>query len=583
MYNDIEVFQLLSSYLHRELASYGQLACKYDIEWPQREASETPMPDPAEESEMDEQALESLLEATDGLVAQYLPNGGIEALTEPAMPSTEGSAPPVDSQPNGIEDGAETSTPAPNGIGDSHMSDTHDLFAEIEHQTQEYVRTTLSNLSPTPYQPTVPQPTGGTVNHQTPYLSHLQQHTQNSHPPPSHYFGYPPLDASRRADGEEPGPLPPTQSLPSAVLYDRARQAALSKNTNPQRREGGSSTRRPWTQDEEKALMMGLDKVQGPHWSQILSLYGPGGSISNILKDRSQVQLKDKARNLKLFFLKSNSEMPYYLQAVTGELKTRAPGQAARKEAEEKARQKSEEIQVRPPSALAMTSGLQSSPQSQPQASPVNAHPFHDLNHLAQATAAPATSTAPKPTLTPNQAQQAASATAHPAPSATSPVRSEVQSQSTASYNAPAATATASQGPTTPTVAAPYTPTYTPPISQPQSQPHTQPQTPASYTPTQSFTPTQPPPIDSPQVKAEEPLAELAQHMAAEEAAAAAAATAVSAAGSVHETSVANTELPDASHPPLLQDPFEDHDDLKDAALMQSLRELEAYSGTSVS
>ncbi|CRK46753.1 hypothetical protein BN1723_020140, partial [Verticillium longisporum] len=87
---------------------------------------------------------------------------------------------------------------------------------------------------------------------------------------------------------EESGPLPPSQSLPSAMLYDRARQAALSKNTNPQRREGGSSTRRPWSQEEEKALMTGLDKVQGPHWSQILSLYGAGGSISNILKDRSQ-------------------------------------------------------------------------------------------------------------------------------------------------------------------------------------------------------------------------------------------------------------------------------------------------------
>ena len=77
--------------------------------------------------------------------------------------------------------------------------------------------------------------------------------------------------------------------------------------------------------------MAGLDLVKGPHWSQILTLFGPHGTISDILKDRTQVQLKDKARNLKLFFLKTNSEMPYYLQAVTGELKTRAPTQAARK------------------------------------------------------------------------------------------------------------------------------------------------------------------------------------------------------------------------------------------------------------
>jgi hypothetical protein len=83
--------------------------------------------------------------------------------------------------------------------------------------------------------------------------------------------------------------------------------------------------------------MAGLDRVKGPHWSQILALYGEKGTINNILEDRNQVQLKDKARNLKLFFLKSRIEVPYYLQSVTGELKTRAPSQAARKEAEEKA------------------------------------------------------------------------------------------------------------------------------------------------------------------------------------------------------------------------------------------------------
>ncbi|KAM7204762.1 Telomere repeat binding factor (TRF) domain containing protein [Rhypophila sp. PSN 637] len=136
--------------------------------------------------------------------------------------------------------------------------------------------------------------------------------------------------------------LPPNQSADSAVLYERARQAAVAKSTNSARREGLTSTRRPWTPDEEKALMAGLDMVKGPHWSQILQLFGPNGTHSSILKDRTQVQLKDKARNLKLFFLKTNSEMPYYLQTVTGELKTRAPSQAARKEAEEKARLDSE-------------------------------------------------------------------------------------------------------------------------------------------------------------------------------------------------------------------------------------------------
>jgi len=79
-------------------------------------------------------------------------------------------------------------------------------------------------------------------------------------------------------------------------------------------------TRRPWTSDEEAALLVGLATVAGPHWSQILALYGATGSISNILRDRSQVQLKDKARNLKLSYLKAGKEVPSELRGVTGSL-----------------------------------------------------------------------------------------------------------------------------------------------------------------------------------------------------------------------------------------------------------------------
>ena len=128
----------------------------------------------------------------------------------------------------------------------------------------------------------------------------------------------------------------PAQSAPTQVLYERARNAATTKSSPSNRRSGTPSQRRPWTSDEENSLMAGLDRVKGPHWSQILAMFGPGGTINEVLKDRNQVQLKDKARNLKLFFLKSGIEVPYYLQFVTGELKTRAPGQAAKNEAKEK-------------------------------------------------------------------------------------------------------------------------------------------------------------------------------------------------------------------------------------------------------
>ncbi|KAI9881736.1 MAG: TTAGGG repeat binding factor, partial [Watsoniomyces obsoletus] len=72
-------------------------------------------------------------------------------------------------------------------------------------------------------------------------------------------------------------------------------------------------------------------------------MYGPGGTINESLKDRNQVQLKDKARNLKLFFLKAGIEVPYYLKYVTGDLKTRAPGQAERQEARERERLQNED------------------------------------------------------------------------------------------------------------------------------------------------------------------------------------------------------------------------------------------------
>ena len=56
--------------------------------------------------------------------------------------------------------------------------------------------------------------------------------------------------------------------------------------------------------------MEGLDRVQGRHWIDILS--------DEKLKERTELQLKDKARSLKLFFLKAGVEVPYYLKEVTG-------------------------------------------------------------------------------------------------------------------------------------------------------------------------------------------------------------------------------------------------------------------------
>ncbi len=160
----------------------------------------------------------------------------------------------------------------------------------------------------------------------------------------------------------------PSQPTSTLEQYKRARKAASTKTlTDSTQKQGLASTRRPWTDVEENALLDGLDKVEGPHWSQILALYGKGGSLGEQLKDRNQVQLKDKARNLKLFFLKSSTKVPIHLQAVTGDLKTRAPTQAQRKENEARQKANAAEEQTRFESIMVLGRGLKDHDNSNPQ------------------------------------------------------------------------------------------------------------------------------------------------------------------------------------------------------------------------
>ncbi|KAG6063592.1 hypothetical protein E4U32_001062 [Claviceps aff. humidiphila group G2b] len=321
------------------------------------------------DADLDLDDLSSFFEKTaSGLVQNALAGltdetaaGGNSAAAAPAGGDTSAEAGNMEDK----SDGAATSQS--NGPKIDLMTDYKELEALVAESTSNYVKTTLHGLSPVPYQPTVPTSTAESMASHLPYLAQLQHHQAQN--PYYTYTHSPPLPPHPTEHQQVPAPgetLPPNQTFSSAILYDKARQAALSKTSAHTRREGLHSTRRPWTQEEEKALMAGLDMVKGPHWSQILTLFGQNGTISDILRDRTQVQLKDKARNLKLFFLKTNSEMPYYLQAVTGELKTRAPTQAARKEAEERARLNSEEDQAKLQGIMALAGGLQHPPQRTP-------------------------------------------------------------------------------------------------------------------------------------------------------------------------------------------------------------------------
>lgn len=126
---------------------------------------------------------------------------------------------------------------------------------------------------------------------------------------------------------------PPSRTTPPISAHGSGRQPSLpapklAGNATATSSPSASTTRQPWTKPEEDALLAGLGRVSGPHWSQILALYGRGGSVSEVLKDRNQVQLKDKARNLKLWYLKTGREVPECLRGVTGELRKRGGARA---------------------------------------------------------------------------------------------------------------------------------------------------------------------------------------------------------------------------------------------------------------
>ncbi|KAI9885685.1 MAG: hypothetical protein M1823_002501 [Watsoniomyces obsoletus] len=154
-----------------------------------------------------------------------------------------------------------------------------------------------------------------------------------------------------------PGIPHPSQSKPTEVLYEQAKKAAASKASANNRSAGVPGQRRPWTDDETKALMLGVDMVRGPHWSQILGLFGAGGTISEALKDRGQIQIKDKARNLKLWFLKTGAEMPAYFHLVTGDPERRGTGQAARNAARQQAQQQVEDNRAYAQGVLTLAAG----------------------------------------------------------------------------------------------------------------------------------------------------------------------------------------------------------------------------------
>lgn len=72
----------------------------------------------------------------------------------------------------------------------------------------------------------------------------------------------------------------------------------------------------PWSETEINCLMKAI-KDHGSQWSFILSLYGPNGTLSQDLAERGQVQLKDKARNIKEEYIRARWKLPPGFETIT--------------------------------------------------------------------------------------------------------------------------------------------------------------------------------------------------------------------------------------------------------------------------
>ena len=68
-----------------------------------------------------------------------------------------------------------------------------------------------------------------------------------------------------------------------------------------------------------------MRRFTGPYWSDVLGLFGQNGSVNNVLRNRDEAQLEDKACRNKIWYLKSGIKFPFYLRLVTGDRKKTAP------------------------------------------------------------------------------------------------------------------------------------------------------------------------------------------------------------------------------------------------------------------
>ncbi|RMJ27042.1 hypothetical protein PHISP_02112 [Aspergillus sp. HF37] len=123
---------------------------------------------------------------------------------------------------------------------------------------------------------------------------------------------------AHRPASEEPtrrDPSPPPRHQPQPREEEVSSRERLHSTSEP---DTEPKIRRRWTEDEDEQLISYMEK-HGTSWSQIKAADNarPEASGGNMFKGRDQMQLKDRARNLKFKRIREGEPLPAVFVRVT--------------------------------------------------------------------------------------------------------------------------------------------------------------------------------------------------------------------------------------------------------------------------
>ena len=131
-------------------------------------------------------------------------------------------------------------------------------------------------------------------------------------------------------EGLDPGPAPKLSNKSikrKSVHYDSppSSSASISSSSSTEDSDRPLVSRQKaeiftpnakWTEAETIALEEGLRR-KGPYWNEILILYGRGGTINQVLREKTRSDLYEKAKSLHQEFVDSGREPPEYLKSFS--------------------------------------------------------------------------------------------------------------------------------------------------------------------------------------------------------------------------------------------------------------------------